>query len=87
MNIYLIMLAIIGAFAVADIYKMIAGPTIFDRLLCLNILSAKIVMAMTIFALMTGQSYMLDIAIVYTLLSFVSTVLIARFVRSRGMQL
>ena len=87
MNVYLIILTVIGAFAVGDIIKMITGPTIFDRLLCFNILSAKIVMAMTVFALMTGQSYMLDIAIVYTLLSFVSTVLIARFVRSRGMQL
>lgn len=84
MNLYMIILGTIGVFALADIYKMIAGPTIFDRLLYFNILSAKIVMAMTVFALMTSQSYILDIAIVYTLLSFVSTVLIARFVRTRG---
>jgi multicomponent Na+:H+ antiporter subunit F len=64
---------------------MIAGPTIFDRLLMFNVLSSKVVIAMVIYALMTQQSYMLDIAIVYTLLSFVSTVLIARFVRARGM--
>jgi len=85
MNFYMIILAVIGVFALADIYKMISGPTIFDRLLYFNILSAKVVMAMTLFALMTSQSYMLDIAISYTLLSFVSTVLIARFVRTRGM--
>jgi len=87
MILYNIILIVIGVFALADIYKMIAGPTIFDRLLMFGVLSAKIVMAMVIFALMTSQSYMLDIAIVYTLLSFVSTVLIARFVRSRGMML
>lgn len=85
MDFYMIILAIIGVFALADIYKMIVGPTIFDRLLYFNILSAKVVMAMTLFALMTSQSYMLDIAITYTLLSFVSTVLIARFIRTRGM--
>lgn len=85
MSIYIIILTVIGVFALADIYKMIFGPTIFDRLLYYNILSAKIVMAMVVFALMTGQSFMLDIAITYTLLSFVSTVLIARFVRTRGM--
>jgi len=82
---YMVVLIVIGVFAVADIYKMIVGPTIFDRLLYFNILSAKIVMAMVVFALMTNQGYMLDIAITYTLLSFVSTVLIARFVRTRGM--
>ena len=87
MNFYMLIRAIIGVFALADIYKMISGPTIFDRLLYFNILSAKVVMAMVLFALMTSQSYMLDIAISYTLLSFVSTVLIARFVRTRGMQI
>jgi len=84
MNLNTIILTIIGVFAAADIYKMIIGPTIFDRLLYFNILSSKVVMAMVVYALETSQSYMLDIAITYTLLSFVSTVLIARFVRTRG---
>ena len=84
MNLNTIILIVIGVFAAADIYKMIVGPTIFDRLLYFNILSSKVVMAMVVYALATSQSYMLDIAITYTLLSFVSTVLIARFVRTRG---
>lgn len=84
MNLNTIILTIIGIFAAADIYKMIIGPTIFDRLLYFNILSAKVVMAMVVYALETSQGYMIDIAITYTLLSFVSTVLIARFVRTRG---
>ena len=84
MTLHTIILTIIGVFAVADIYKMIKGPTIFDRLLSFNILSSKVVMAMVVYALATSQSYMLDIAITYTLLSFVSTVLIARFVRTQG---
>lgn len=83
--IYTIILSTIGVFAIADIYKMIAGPTVFDRLLAFNILSSKVVMAMVVYALSTRQGYMLDIAITYTLLSFVSTVLISRFVRTKGM--
>jgi multicomponent Na+:H+ antiporter subunit F len=84
MMFYRIILAIIGVLAIADVVRMFFGPTIFDRLLCFNILSAKIVMAITIYALMTEQSNMLDVAIVYSLLSYVSTVLIARFVRKKG---
>jgi len=82
--IYTVILSIIGVFAVADIFKMISGPTVFDRLLAFNILSSKVVMAMVVYALSTSQGYMLDIAITYTLLSFVSTVLISRFVRTKG---
>jgi len=81
---YRIILGMIGVFAIADIVRMFLGPTIFDRLLCFNILSAKIVMAITLYALMTEQSSMLDVAIVYSLLAFVSTVLIARFIRNKG---
>jgi multicomponent Na+:H+ antiporter subunit F len=79
-----VVLTVIGILALADIARMVVGPTIFDRLLSYNVLSAKVVMAMAIYALMSEQTYMLDIAIVYTLLSFVSTVLIARFVRTQG---
>lgn len=82
--IHTIILSVIGVFAIADIYKMIIGPMIFDRLLAFNILSSKVVMAMVVYALSTSQGYMIDIAITYTLLSFVSTVLIARFVRTKG---
>lgn len=85
MGFHMIVLATVGLLALADIIKMIAGPTIFDRLLCFNVLSAKVLMAMALYALMTNQSYMLDIALCYALLSFVSTVLIAQFVRTRGM--
>ena len=85
MDFHMVILMVIGALALADIVRMVAGPTIFDRLLCFNVLSIKVVMAMMLYALMTNQSYMLDIAICYTLLSFVSTVLIAQFIRTRGM--
>ncbi len=84
MSFLTVVLIAIGVLAIADIGRMILGPTIFDRLLGFNILSVKMVMAMMVYALMTNQSYMLDIAICYTLLSFVSTVLIARYIRAKG---
>ena len=84
MDFYMVILLVIGVLTLADLIRMVAGPTIFDRLLCFNVLSVKVVMAMTVYALMTNQSYMLDIAICYMLLSFVSTVLIAQYVRTRG---
>jgi len=79
-----IILIVFGVFSLGDILLMIKGPTIFDRLLFFSVLSAKIVITITLLALVTGHGYILDIAISYTLLSFVSTVLIARFVCGRG---
>ena len=79
-----IVLIAIGLLGFLTLVRMIIGPTIWDRMVCFGVLSSKIVMCIVIFALITGQSYMLDIALLYTLFSYISTVLIARFIRKRG---
>jgi len=77
-------LGILGALGIIVIVRMIQGPTIWDRLLTFNQLSSKIIISIVMMGIITSQSFLLDIAIVYTLLSFISNVLIARFVRDKG---
>lgn len=77
-------ISILGAFGIIVIIRMIQGPTIWDRLLAFNQLSSKITISIVMLSIITSQSFLLDIAIVYTLLSFIATVLIARFVREKG---
>jgi multicomponent Na+:H+ antiporter subunit F len=60
------------------------GPTIWDRLLAFNVISSKVVMIIVAFALFTNKTYILDIALAFTLFSFIATVLIARFIKERG---
>lgn len=74
----LIILALIGSL------RIILGPTLWDRLLGLNVFSAKIIMMIVIFSVIEGKSYLLDIAIVYALLGFIGTILIARYIEWRG---
>lgn len=78
-------LAILSLLGVLVIIRMILGPTIWDRLLAFNQLSTKIVIGMVFYSIITSQTFLLDIAIVYTLFSFISSVLIARFVKERGL--
>lgn len=77
-------MTVLGILGIIVIVKMVQGPTIWDRLLTFNQLSSKIIISIVMLSLITSQSYLLDIAIVYTLLSFIATVLIARFVRDKG---
>jgi len=74
----------LGILGIFSIVRMIIGPTIWDRLLTFNQLSTKVVVAMVFYSLLSNQTFLLDIAIVYTLFSFMSSVFIARFVRERG---
>lgn len=84
MNFYISVITLLSIFIVLFIVKMFIGPTIWDRLLCFNIISSKVVMLIVAFALFTEKTYILDIALTFTLFSFISTVLIARFIKERG---
>ncbi len=64
--------------------KIIMGPTIWDRLLAYNLVMAKILMLIVLFSVIFEKSYLLDIAITYSLIGFISTLFIAKFVKDRG---
>ncbi|MFO7611952.1 MAG: monovalent cation/H+ antiporter complex subunit F [Clostridia bacterium] len=70
--------------AVITALRILIGPTVWDRLLGFNLLTSKLIMIIVMCAIIFEKSYLLDIALTYALLGFVSTVFIARFVRDRG---
>ncbi|MPW25747.1 pH regulation protein F [Alkalibaculum sp. M08DMB] len=84
MSFYQIVLLVIAFFTAMVIIRVIMGPTIWDRLLGLNMVSAKIIMSIVILAIIQDSSFLLDIALVYAFLGFVGTVFIARFIERRG---
>jgi multicomponent Na+:H+ antiporter subunit F len=69
---------LLGIIVIAGL-RVILGPTVWDRLLGLNLIAAKVLIAIVLLASLLGESYLLDIALVYAVLGFIGTVLIARF--------
>lgn len=63
--------------------RVVTGPTIWDRLHSLNLISVKILLFIILFASHLEASYLLDIAIVYALLGFISTLFTAIFFLER----
>jgi len=58
--------------------RLFIGPTLWDRLISLQLVSVQIVLAMCLHAVEHGRPYYLDVATVYALLSFAETVAFAR---------
>ena len=83
MNVIQIALYILLALVVIVGLRVILGPTVWDRLLGLNLIAAKVLTAIVLLASQLGESYLLDIALVYAVLGFIGTVLIARFFERR----
>ena len=60
------------------------GPTLFDRVLAANMIGTLTVLMVAVRVWMTGRPEFLDIALVYVLISFVSTIAVLRVVTIRN---
>ncbi len=79
-----IFISILGFLTVLSAIRMILGPSIWDRLLSLNLLTSKVIMILVLLAVLFKETYILDLAIVYALLGFVGVMFIAISVQKRG---
>lgn len=77
-------LVLIGVSTIGSLIRVVAGPSIWDRLLGVGLSASKITLAVIIVALSFDESYILDIALLFSILGFLVTVLLARFIERRG---
>jgi len=55
------------------------GPTVFDRLLALNMFGTKTVLLISVIGFLTGRPDFLDLALAYTLINFIGVIAVLRF--------
>lgn len=75
----LALLAIMGI----TIVRAILGPSAFDRVLAVNMFGTKTVLLLSLLGFLSGRPDFLDIALVYALVNFLSTIAILRFFEGR----
>ena len=79
-----IAVGILSILALLIVFRMLIGPTIWDRLLCVNLLTSKVLMILVILAYLNEQNYMIDFAIIYALFGFIGIMFIAISIQKRG---
>tara|TARA_B100000508_G_C11226966_1_gene165069 strand:- start:26 stop:307 length:282 start_codon:yes stop_codon:yes gene_type:complete len=55
------------------------GPTLYDRILAVNVIGTKTVLLIAALGFLMGRPDFLDIALVYALINFISIIAILRF--------
>ena len=80
MDILNILLYIFVAFLIMYSVLILKGPSIWDRLLAMNLMSAKVIIFVAVLATLTDLSFYLDIAILYLLGGFMGTIFICLFI-------
>jgi multicomponent Na+:H+ antiporter subunit F len=73
-------IAILVAMLLAIVRAML-GPTIYDRILAVNVFGTKAVLLIAVLGFLTNRPEFLDLAIVYALINFIATIAIMKFFR------
>jgi len=69
---------------IVTMIRMVLGPTIWDRLLALNLISAKTTLLLVIYAVYKENLLLLDISISYGIIGFLGITLLSRFILRGG---
>ena len=60
--------------------RAFVGPTVYDRILAVNMVGTKTVLLIAVFSVLSGRTDMLDIALTYALINFVGVVAVLKLV-------
>ncbi len=60
--------------------RALLGPSVYDRILAVNAMGTKTVIFLALLGVITRRPGFLDIALLYALINFVSTVAVLKFV-------
>lgn len=75
---------LIALAAVGFGYRLVTGPSLTDRVVGLDGLLVVGVSAIVLRAMQTGEGAFLPVAVLVTLVGFVSTAVVARYIEGRG---
>jgi len=70
-------------YLVIYIARIIEGPSIWNRLLGVNLIMTKIILLIIVFASVHDTGYFLDFAIIYAICGFIGTIFLANFMSDR----
>ena len=75
---YIIVITVILIAIAVGLVRAFLGPTLYDRVLAVNMVGTLTVLTVAVLGFMTERPEFLDIALVYVLISFVSTIAVLR---------
>ncbi|GAB2455334.1 monovalent cation/H+ antiporter complex subunit F [Streptosporangium sandarakinum] len=82
--VYPVVLALLGGAAALTLYRLVRGPSMLDRAIALDVLTAVVMCVIGAAAVARGQYSALPLLPVLTLLGFVGSVSLARFFAGRA---
>jgi len=64
--------------------RILLGPTLWDRMLGVNMVASKLMMVIILYATLKQQNFILDIALIYALLGFIGIIFMSIYIQGKG---
>ena len=80
---YVVSIALLVTMGLALI-RAIHGPSIYDRVLAVNMFGTKTVLLISVVAYLFGRPDFLDLALAYALINFIGVLAVLEFFRNRA---
>ena len=79
---YAVTLALVVTMALA-LARAVLGPTVYDRVLSVNMFGTKTVLLLSVIAFLYGRPDFLDLALAYALINFIGILAVLQFFENR----
>lgn len=66
------------------LYRICRGPTATDRMVAIDILGILVVGFCALFAITTGKDFFMNVALAWTVLGFIGTLTLAKYLEGKG---
>lgn len=76
--IYMFVIVLLALALFACLIRAIRGPRIADRIVAVNMMGTMVMVIMTALALLLKEDYLVDISLIYAMISFIAVVVITK---------
>ena len=71
-------LSVLAVMLVFCLIRAVRGPRIADRLVAVNMMGTMVIVMIAVLAIMMGEGYLVDICIIYALISFLAVIVLTK---------
>lgn len=76
--IFHIVLIVLAVMVILCLIRAIIGPRMADRLVAVNMIGTMVMVSISILAVLLGEDYLVDICLIYAMISFLAIVVLTK---------
>lgn len=75
---FILLLIVLSFMLLVCLIRAVKGPRVADRLMAVNMMGTMVMVMISVLALLLQEGYLVDICLIYAMISFLSVVVISK---------